>query len=765
MDAGQMAAQAAAKLHYSKERPMGMPGLHRATFWNRGEFEKLLASRKADVPEKEWMQFIEFLAHAPARIRERAESWERGKLPRSLDEIRSPVDEFVWRLQLFVKCTDKTQVPTVEEYAAIENNKLNFQGTIPYVDQARSTASAKGKGQAELDATVRVMHTYFLAAMSIFRFMRDTLVGDAISGAIKAPEDNPQVSAVEGARFLLTLKALFEIHNALVDAEEKATGKSIYSRLKIRGSLATGDVSIMKNDIRSTIICEKMNFAARLSGIPAEMELIVDGETARHIAPYFELKKVRVAGVVEDEIAKLEGELSKAGGLKEGEAATPEGKEKLLKLIDLHFRLHKLYEIMYQVFELPNLDDAELMGEGKKKTETPFRDKMEEHDAAFLKTIDDFDAVKLLGLDSGIKLIKRRAERDYSTEAFNKVRKLHLKGYGIEAFRDLYQLIGYKTFAKDCESTPEHCKFKEKYLQGDALGEDGRSRIEGFVDAVANAHYIAPKADFNPGVAAFLMTTMQLTGSPDFAYQKTCRAAGMMLHMLEDLQQNWGNQRNVLLQKAQEDLVARGVFGKGGQLDQEKLAEYLAESVVLPSLLSEIGLLRLGCENGTDHGRVVDIGQWLAKDKSTFTPAEEEIKKVVLNLHLESVKYLNEVNKRTEQYGYKLFSDRVLKIIENLSYQSHWTDIAKNLEPADALAAEVVLTSGAIQSMRKLKAYKLNRGQKPVDWKAIMFELRKLNLHPTMLGLYSELFLENGAANPSKQDGHPTGSDIAAAAA
>ena len=752
-------------LHYSKERPMGPPGLHRATFWNRDRFDELLASRKADVPEKEWMQFIDFLARAPAKIEGRAARWERGNIPRSLDDIRSPVDEFVWRLQLFVKCTDKTQVPTVEEYAANEYNKLKFRGTIPYVDQARSTASAKGKGQEELDATVRVMHTYFLAAMGIFRFMRDTLVGDAISGVIPAPEDNPQVSAVEGARFLITLKALFEIHNKLVDTEEKTAGKSIYSRLKIRGSLATGDVSIMKNDIRSTIICERMNFAARLSGIPAEMELIVDGETARHIMPYFELKKVRVAGVVEDEIARLEKELSECGMPAAGEEKTSGGKEKLLKNIEIHFRLHQLYEIMYQVFELPNLDDEELRGESRIKMETPLRDKMEEHDAAFLKTIDDFDAVKLLGLDSGIKMIKRRAERDYSTEAYNKVRKLHLKGYGIDAFSDLYQLVGYKQFPNDVDSTPQGCKFRKIYLSGDALAEDGKARLEEFVDAVAAAYYISPKADFNPGVATYLMTTMQLTGSPDFAYQKACRAVGMTLHLLEGMRQDWGNQRNQLLQKAQEDLVKRGVFSESGELKQDGLANYLAESVVLPALLGEIGLLRLGCENGRDHGKVGDIGQWLGRDKASFTPAEEEIKKAVLNLHLESVKFLEEVNQRTKaDHVYELFPERTLKVIGSLSYKDSWQDIAGKLDAADALAAEIVLTSGAIQSMRKLKAYKLNRGQKPVEWKAIMFELKKLNLHPTMVGMYSELFLENGAADPEKAGaaGEP---GIAAAAA
>ncbi|MEM4272722.1 MAG: hypothetical protein QXH30_03965, partial [Candidatus Bilamarchaeaceae archaeon] len=259
-------------------------------------------------------------------------------------------------------------------------------------------------------------------------------------------------------------------------------------------------------------------------------------------------------------------------------------------------------------------------------------------------------------------------------------------------------------------------------------------------------NYISPRADFNPGNAFYLMTTMQLSGSPDFAYQRTCRAVGMMLHMLEDMQENWGRQRNRFLENAEADLVNRGIFSSEGKPDQEKLAEYLAESVVLPSLLSEVGLLRLGCES-RDHGKVSEIGQWLGKDKSTFTLAEEHIKKAVLNLHLESAKLLDEVNGKTKKdYQYELFSGKTIGIIENLSYWADWKEIAARLEPADALAAEVVLTSGAIQSMRKLKAYKLNRGQKPVEWKAIMFELRKLRLHPSMLGMYSELFLENGAA-------------------
>lgn len=750
------ARQMAASLHCAKERPMGPPGLHRATFWESGAFEKVLAARKADIPEKEWAQFLEFLAHAPAKIRDRAERWDREKIPRSLDEIRSPVDEFIWRLQLFLESVDRSQVPSVEKYAANLDNKLNFRGTLAHVDQARSTESARGKSQEELDATVRVMHTYFEAAMNIFRFMKDVVVGDAVSGVIPAPENNPQVSAVEGARLLLTLKGLFEIHNALVDVEEKKENdedgegknnkKSMYSHLKIRGSLATGDVSIMKNNIRPTIICEKMNFAARLSGIPKEMQLIVDGETAKHIAPYFELEKMSVSGVVEDEIARLEKELEGMGKLSEKEAATKRGKEKLLRTIDIHFRLYKLYEIMYQVFELPNLDDAQLVG-GTKVKDTPFRDKMEAHDEAFLQTIDDFDAVKRLGLKERIRGIKRKAERDYATEAYNKVRNLHLKGYGIEQFRDLYLLIDYKKFANDTQSTPEHCKFREKYLADGLVGEDGKATIERFVESVANAYYVSPRADFNPGVATYLMTTMQLTGSPDFAQQRAYRAVGMALHILEEMQQDWGHQRNEFLRKAQEDLVKRGVFTSKGRLVKEGLAEYLTESVVLPALLSEMGLLRLGCENGSDHGKVVDIGQWLGKDKATFTPAEEEIKKKILNLQLESVKYLKEVNKKTKKgYGYELFSERTTTIIGNLSYQQNWTDIAKRLEPADALAAQVVLTSGAIQSMRKLRAHKLNRGQKPVEWKAIMFELRKLKLHPTMLGLYSELFLENGAA-------------------
>ena len=109
MDARQMAAN----LHFDKKGAVS-PGLHRATFWDGKESDKLLAARKADVPKEEWAQFIEFLAHTPANVLERAEGWNRGKIPRSLDEVRSPVDEFVWRLQLFVKCIDKSQVPTVE---------------------------------------------------------------------------------------------------------------------------------------------------------------------------------------------------------------------------------------------------------------------------------------------------------------------------------------------------------------------------------------------------------------------------------------------------------------------------------------------------------------------------------------------------------------------------------------------------------------------------------------------------------------------------
>ncbi|MCX6768745.1 MAG: hypothetical protein NTY83_02805, partial [Candidatus Micrarchaeota archaeon] len=146
----------------------------------------MVEAKLADIPEAERKVFLRFLAHAPAKVRERAERWDKEKIPRSLHEIRSPVDEFVWRLKLFVECIDQTQVPTVEEYAAIADNKLEFMGTIIKVDQARSTASARGKQQEELDATVRVMHTYFRTVAGLFRCMRDNLIVDEYNAVDKA---------------------------------------------------------------------------------------------------------------------------------------------------------------------------------------------------------------------------------------------------------------------------------------------------------------------------------------------------------------------------------------------------------------------------------------------------------------------------------------------------------------------------------------------------------------------------------------------------
>jgi len=344
----------------------------------------------------------------------------------------------------------------------------------------------------------------------------------------------------------------------------------------------------------------------------------------------------------------------------------------------------------------------------------------------------------------------RAVDDEYYAETFNKVRRLHLKGFGIEAFQDLHKLIDYKTFAKDCKSIPENCRFRDMFLGKEGLSADGKAGIEKFVDAVADANYISPRADFNPGAVVYLMTTMQLTGSPDFAYQKTCRAVGMALYAIDEIGKNWNGQPNLFLQKAQEDLVKRGVFTPEGEMNDEKLSDYLAESVVLPSLLNEVGLLTLGSAgNGNGNGTaqrkttVGDLGQWLAKDRATFTLAEAPIKDAVMNLHRESAAFLRGINAKTQdEYGYQLFGDRTISVIENLSYQQDWKAISEKLEPADALAAEIVLASGAVQSMRKLKAYKLNRGQKPIDWKTIKFELGKLKLHPYMLGLYSEMFLE-----------------------
>jgi hypothetical protein len=632
----------------------------------------------------------------------------------------------------------------VEQYAAEEDNKLEFQGTIIKVDQARSTASARGKQQEELDATVRVMHLYFRIAMGVFRCMRDNLIGDEVNGVVKAPEDNPQVSSVEAARLLHTVRALFEIHNELVSLEEKTAGKSVYSRLKIRGSLATGKVAIMRNDIRHTMICDLMNFAARMAGIPSEMELIVNGEAAKHLEPYFALEKVNITGIVEDKVGEYEKELDAMGDVNGKELETEEGREGLLRRIELNYRLFKLYEILYSVFELPNREEGV-----KDAKETPFLEKMSSHRDRYHDLMDEYDLHGEKEMRGRIKAMMREVDDEYYAETFNKVRRLHLKGFGIEAFKDLYKLVGYKTFAKDCKSVPANCRFRDIFLGEEGISSDGRTGIERFIDAVADAHYVAPRADFNPGVILYLMTTMQLTGSPDFAYQKTCRAVGMALYAVDEIRKNWDNQPNLFLQKAQEDLVKRGVFSPTGELNGERLSDYLAESVVLPAMLNEVGLLTLGSAGNGNGGAaqrkitVGDLGQWLAKDRATFTLAEAPIKEAVMNLHRESAAYLRGINAKTEkEYGYMLFSDRMIGIIEGLSYQQDWKGIAEKLEPADALAAEIILTSGAVQSMRKLKAYKLNRGQKPIDWKTIKFELGKLKLHPYMLGLYSELFLE-----------------------
>ncbi|MFA5412815.1 MAG: hypothetical protein WC350_05725 [Candidatus Micrarchaeia archaeon] len=85
---------------------MGPPGLQGAPFWKEAKFREIMEAKLADVPEPERKALLEFLAHAPAKITRRAEKWDREKIPSSLHEIRSPVDEFVWRLKLFVDCID-----------------------------------------------------------------------------------------------------------------------------------------------------------------------------------------------------------------------------------------------------------------------------------------------------------------------------------------------------------------------------------------------------------------------------------------------------------------------------------------------------------------------------------------------------------------------------------------------------------------------------------------------------------------------------------
>ena len=722
---GTEARKLASSLQAPERRKEGVVPFQSNPLYLRKDFMRIIEERIADVPKWDRQKVLDFLAKSPFEVDPAA--WETEKVPESMrDAIYSALVEFMFRVKLFKDCLDKDQTPTIAEYSKSPDSKLVFDGSIVYLDLADSSRLSRDVEAAKLRELIQnVFHEFVLDASGLFRAMKDVVVGDAVGFTIKPPKGNKMISSVEGARLLLTVAKLFEQYNKIVEYAEKATGEKMHL-LRIRGALASGRVEIMKSDLASEMVCRLMNLVARMSGIPSKMELIVNKEAKELLETFFDFREVKTIDVLHEEIARLKGVLD---GLPQDETD-----DTFVRRLEMHYRLSKMYEVLFKVFELPNYDP-------KNPSETPYLKASEECGNAYQNLRDQRDVYNKPELLRKVEEMVKEANKDYYSEKFQQVTSKHLKGFRAEDYKSMYLLVGYKPFSEDRIANPDGCLFRELYLGESASGETGR--IEKFVEKVAKENHISLRADFNLGSSHYIMTTVQPAGSPDFAYYMAYRGVGTALYGIERMKKTWGRQPSDFMGRVQGELVKRGVFDQDGNVNEAKLSEYLEEAVVLPCLLREVSQVHVCTRNGT-RGSVNMVGQILAMHRSDIIDEGEKAR--VLNLHLGSAAELEAANAAMrEKYGMKgdFYSKRTIGVVKNLDYSKRWEETEKDLgSPADAFAAEVCLISGITQAMLKPKTYRYET-KEPMKWGEDMFtdiQSNNRNIHPFVLATCRELF-------------------------
>ncbi|MDD5096843.1 MAG: hypothetical protein PHY95_05020 [Candidatus ainarchaeum sp.] len=733
---GAEARRLASSMQAPARRRAGVVPFQENPLYLKKDFRKIIKAEIADVPDWDRDGVLDFIAKSPFAVD--PEKWRLEDVPESRrDEIYSALVDFMFRVRLFKECLDRSQTPTIAEYAKNPDCKRVFDGCIVYLDLADSSKLSRELSPAQLrDLIENVFHEFILAATGPFRFMKDVVVGDAVSGAIMAPVGNKRVSAIEGARLLLTIYKLFEQYNKIVENMDRATGERHYP-LKIRGALASGRVEIMTSDLASEMVCRLMNLVARMSGIPGKMELIVNKEAKEFLETFFNFREVRTIDVLHEEIARLKKEL---------DSLPEDGNDKtLLKRLEMHYRLSRLYEVLYKVFELPNHDAS--------STGTPYLTAFEEHRSAYQTLRDKNDLYQRPELQMAADGMVREADKEYYSEKFQQITSKHLKGFKAEDYQNMYVLEGYKAFSEDELVNPKGSLFRELYLDEVSAGQAPdkgakMGRIERFVDRVAAENHVSLKLDLDIGASYYVMTTVQPSGSPDFAYQQACRAVGMALYGIERMKKAWGHQSSGFIGRVQEDLVKRGVFNGDGEVDKEKLSEYLEEAIVLPCLLREVSQVHV-CRRNGNRGSVNMVGQILAMHRGDIINEDE--KERVLHLNAGSAEELEAANERMkEEYKDKVgnfYPPRTIAVIRNLDYSARWEDIELQLGSADAFAAEFCLIAGMTQARLKPKTYRY-ASMEPAEWGERMFrdiDENNGNIHPFVRATCRELFsVRNG---------------------
>ncbi|MCP4648299.1 MAG: hypothetical protein GY852_11320 [bacterium] len=725
------------ELKHPKQQRLAEHSRLNSLFHNPKKMDEQLKELMLLCPDSQKEKFYTWLAQSPFDIDPK--TWDRKEVPDFLN-IDNPLDELTFRINLILDTSVKGYSRTVVEHSQMDYAQLDCNGCALMTDQAESTRDAKDRSQQEVEATVGRMHKYLICSSKPFRAMMDTLIGDALSQVVLATGDNMGLCATEAARVLLTVRTLFSKHNEIVDHMLETSGASESLRIHIRGSMAMGPIYINDNEIRPTVICDTMNKAARYNGLAPLDGLVVDGAAHIYLDPYFRLIEAKPAEKVQKALDAVEKKISKFA---KGSGITSKNKDALLEEFELNARAARLCEILFHVFERRNIQDEQLQ-----EANSPYLMEKEKHEIRMAELLVAGVEKKMWPVEAFAE-IENKIKREYYQEKFAKVASIKLKGLTKDDI-NIWQLMDYLTFKEDLGSVPEECMFRNLFLGGEYQGEKGeKSELEKFVEDVST-HYGCPtKTNFNPLAEFYIMYLMQHTGSPSFAYSTACRSAGVALHIMDDLQKNWGNQQDAYLQNLQESFVKIGVFDKKGNLDEEKLKEYIAKRIVLPSLLAEVGLLKLAEPPESDQGvdnafsQAQRIGGLFAKPmESVQADHGDEVVQMIKQLHNVSGQLLEERNAAARVRGATedLFPQETIEVLKKLSFSGRNPSIVDGTGDEVDLAMEVIRLNRIIQSMRTRKAYQVETP--PVDWVTIGSELSTTDIYPYMRRVYRELFLQ-----------------------
>lgn len=726
------------KVELKHEKKQRLPEYCRlnALFHDQEKMDAKLNELLMLCPDSQKDLFFEWLAQSPLDIN--PETWDQRDVPSFLN-VNSALDDFTFRIDLILETSVEDYSRTVVEHSQIPYAQHDFKGCALMTDQAESTRDAKNRSQQEVDATVGRMHKYLICSAKPFRAMMDTLIGDALSQVVMATGDNMGLCNTEGARVLITVRSLFSKHNELVSAELESKGESESLRIRIRASMATGTIFVNRNKIRPTVICDTMNRAARYNGLAKLDGIVVDGAAYSSLDPYFRLIPAQPAEEIQNTLEKVDKKIQK---LSKDPKSIPKTSNALIDEFELRARAAKLCGILFHVFERRNLQDEELAD-----AKTEYLLKREEHESRMRFLLLKGVEKNLCRLED-LTGIENKVGREYYQERFAKVTGIKLKGLNKEDI-SIWELKDYLTFKEDLGSTPEECLFRKMFLGGKYKGENGeKSELETFVEDVST-HYGCPtKTNFNPLAEFYIMYLMQHTGSPSFAFGTACRSVGVTLYVMDQLQKNWGTQPDKYLEGLEATMVKKGIFDKKGNLNEENMKEYLAKRIVLPSLLAEVGLLKLAEPPESDQGvssafsKAQRIGGLFGKSLSTVQDDHgTEVVEVIKNLQMISRELLEERNTAARERGAPedIFPSETLEVLDKLSFTGRNNAIFEGTGDEVDLAAEIIRLSRTVQSMRTRKAYQSEK--ESVDWITISSELSQTTLYPYMRHVYKELFL------------------------